>query len=586
MATNFALASNGATASANIILLGSPSVAINGDRTTNNNYTDNCWTGGNVAGGQTSILEINFNATRSISWIELFFLRTAVNYTVEPTDTETTSSYAITAFTVEYWNGSSWVNIATVTGNSLVRKRFDFSPITTTKVRVVITGAQGNAYVTEFEAWGVVPLDITTTTLPNGTVGASYSQNLSATGGTGSLTWSEPGFISSLPPGLSLSSTGLISGVPSATGIYTFSVEVIDSLGATDGQSLTITIDDAPPAPILPPLGLSGHLVPKIGLLQWCSADSATVSGSNVTGMVDRSGHRRDVSAPDSYPQIANGVLNSLPVVRFTATTKPLSYSETGTVNAQHFFIVVALRDATFANVSGILTPPSGSTTILSGQGAGSALFYNLSFGGSFEYRKRNRQFPESAMAAPVSGAFAVVEVKLPSAFSFNGFQVGQDRSDTTRRGNIDVAEWMVYADALGDLDREKIYRYFARKYLLWEEKSSGLYYFPFTPNFGGKYKEKKEVMIDYAEDYTPNYRTKRPKKRFMDLTFQSRQPDEVNAASAFVDQHFPGGSFVFRDRTEYPAREVTCRFSPETEIERVPSNHISNSYELKLDEV
>jgi hypothetical protein len=59
-------------------------------------------------------------------------------------------------------------------------------------------------------------LDITTTSLPNGTVGVAYWQTLQATGGTGNYTWSIVEGPAALPPGLSLApSTGVISGTPS-----------------------------------------------------------------------------------------------------------------------------------------------------------------------------------------------------------------------------------------------------------------------------------------------------------------------------------------------------------------------------------
>ncbi len=60
-------------------------------------------------------------------------------------------------------------------------------------------------------------LSITTTTLPNGTQGAAYSQALAATGGTEPYTWSLAD--GTLPAGLSLhTDTGVIDGTPTAIG--------------------------------------------------------------------------------------------------------------------------------------------------------------------------------------------------------------------------------------------------------------------------------------------------------------------------------------------------------------------------------
>lgn len=86
------------------------------------------------------------------------------------------------------------------------------------------------------------PLNIDTTSLPDGTVGTSYSQTLAGSGGSGTgYTWSLPS--GSLPPGLSLNSaTGEIGGTPSAAGTYTFTVGLADSASGSDTQPLSITI--------------------------------------------------------------------------------------------------------------------------------------------------------------------------------------------------------------------------------------------------------------------------------------------------------------------------------------------------------
>lgn len=83
-------------------------------------------------------------------------------------------------------------------------------------------------------------LSITTTTLPGGTVGTSYSQQLSAAGGATPYTWALAS--GSLPVGLSLSAAGVISGTPTAAGSPSFTVRVTDAASRTATQSLTLTI--------------------------------------------------------------------------------------------------------------------------------------------------------------------------------------------------------------------------------------------------------------------------------------------------------------------------------------------------------
>jgi Putative Ig domain len=75
----------------------------------------------------------------------------------------------------------------------------------------------------------VSSLAITTTSpLPSGTVGTAYSQQFTATGGTGTDTWTVASG-STLPTNLSLSSTGLLSGTPTTAGTFTFGITATDS---------------------------------------------------------------------------------------------------------------------------------------------------------------------------------------------------------------------------------------------------------------------------------------------------------------------------------------------------------------------
>ena len=86
---------------------------------------------------------------------------------------------------------------------------------------------------------------ITTTSRASTTVGLSYSQTLVATSTVAPVTWSVSS--STLPAGLSISSsTGAITGVPTAAGTSTFTVQVTDADSDTDAQELTIVVSPAP----------------------------------------------------------------------------------------------------------------------------------------------------------------------------------------------------------------------------------------------------------------------------------------------------------------------------------------------------
>ena len=78
-----------------------------------------------------------------------------------------------------------------------------------------------------FSYMGLAPLTIETTSLPEGVVNHSYQAQLMGSGGAPPYTWTRTG--GSLPPGLMLSSSGVVSGTPTSTGLFTFTVKLTDS---------------------------------------------------------------------------------------------------------------------------------------------------------------------------------------------------------------------------------------------------------------------------------------------------------------------------------------------------------------------
>ena len=76
------------------------------------------------------------------------------------------------------------------------------------------------------------PLMITTTVLPHGRSGAAYTGTVEASGGSG-MGYSFTAPMADLPPGLSLSAGGVLSGTPTTSGGFFFTVTVTDSGAAT-----------------------------------------------------------------------------------------------------------------------------------------------------------------------------------------------------------------------------------------------------------------------------------------------------------------------------------------------------------------
>jgi hypothetical protein len=85
-------------------------------------------------------------------------------------------------------------------------------------------------------------LQLTTASVPGGQVGVAYNTALSATGGTAPYAWSLALGSGPLPGGVTLSGAGVLSGTPTTSGSFGFTVRVTDNVGATADQALTLVV--------------------------------------------------------------------------------------------------------------------------------------------------------------------------------------------------------------------------------------------------------------------------------------------------------------------------------------------------------
>jgi RHS repeat-associated protein len=159
---NLALASMGAVATAsNSYNAGyGPGGANNGDRKSLN------WTNGggwNDSGPPfPDWLQIDFGSVKTINEVDVFTLQDNWANSAEPTESMTFTQWGLTGYQVEYWDESNWVAIsgASVTGNNKIWRKFEFSPISTNKIRVVTSASvDGYSRLTEVEAYGPADTD-------------------------------------------------------------------------------------------------------------------------------------------------------------------------------------------------------------------------------------------------------------------------------------------------------------------------------------------------------------------------------------------------------------------------------------------
>lgn len=161
---------------------------------------------------------------------------------------------------------------------------------------------------------GTAPPSITTTSLDDGAENAAYTATLAADGEPTSWTWSAD-TNSSLPPGLALSTSGVISGTPTTQGTYNFIVTATNS-GGSDSKQLNITINQAVNVPVESvSLGQT-----ELRLIEGdTSTLTATVKPSSATN--------KDVTWSSDNPSVAtvnNGVVTAVSegTANITVTTK------------------------------------------------------------------------------------------------------------------------------------------------------------------------------------------------------------------------------------------------------------------------
>jgi len=112
-----------------------------------------------------------------------------------------------------------------------------------------VTDFYGHQATQQFTLQIQPPLQITSTTMPDGTVGVPYSSDFTAQGGVPPYSWFVVNNIKELPPGLTLDSTppdlnNVLTGTPTQAGTFHFPMQVQDSSGNTVSGTITVSINN------------------------------------------------------------------------------------------------------------------------------------------------------------------------------------------------------------------------------------------------------------------------------------------------------------------------------------------------------
>jgi uncharacterized protein (TIGR03437 family) len=233
-------------------------------------------------------------------------------------------------------------------------------------------------------------LTLSAPSLADGTVKVPYSATLSASGGNPPYTWSIQS--GSLPPGISLSSTGVLSGTPTGFGTSSFTVQAIDGSGATVSAGVSIKIN--PPAfkiTTLSPLpsgmvgadypqqilGATGGVAPYTFSITDGSLPGLTLTNGVIAGVPTTAGDFSvTITAQDSMAATAQTVLAlhvrpkstdlilSNGTLSFSLTIGAISLPQSQSVSVASTDVTQTLGfDVQVGTGAGWLTASAGSTT-------------------------------------------------------------------------------------------------------------------------------------------------------------------------------------------------------------------------------
>ncbi|UKJ09251.1 putative Ig domain-containing protein [Solitalea lacus] len=183
-------------------------------------------------------------------------------------------------------------------------------------------------------------ITITPTSLTVATVASAYSKSITASGGTSPYTYSVT--TGALPAGLSLSSSGTLSGTPTAGGTFNFTVKATDAGSFTGTTAYTLTVNA--PTITITPTSLTAGMVGSV------YNQSITVSGGTAPYTYSISAG----SLPDGLTLSPDGTLSGTPT-----TTGTFNFTLKATDASTGAGPYTEISTYTFTVNSITITPPS-----------------------------------------------------------------------------------------------------------------------------------------------------------------------------------------------------------------------------------
>lgn len=316
-----------------------------------------------------------------------------------------------------------------------------------------------------------IPPVIITESLPAGIAGGSYSAALSGYGMAAPLSWSV--VAGTLPGGVSLAPSGLISGTPTTSGSFSFTVQVTDSQFASDVKDFVINV--TPEAPPLPTAGLVVQLESDLNV--------ALMSDDLVAGWLDQSGLGNDLVAAGNPRLVQGATPSGLPAIVLDGngdkldrqnSTDPLGGLPGGNQNRTMFVVSKYNSAPVWAGVSygaaannqtfGIIAKQTSGELVLQGYGKYHDLVTTASGVGAGWILQS--AVLNDGVAAIYKNSIQVKQWSHIYDTSLSRFVIGQEMGN---RGYVamEIAAVLIYDRALSQAERDEVEEYLRNKYLI-----------------------------------------------------------------------------------------------------------------------
>ncbi len=293
------------------------------------------------------------------------------NQTISAAGGTSSYSFAVTAGSLP--NGLTLSSGGVITGTPTAGGNFNFTVTATDSS----TGTGPFNTSRPYTLTVLAPtITVAPTTLPSATIAASYSQTITASGGTSSYSFAVTA--GALPAGLTLSSGGALTGTPTAGGTFNFTITATDSSTGsgpfTGSRAYSLSV--AAPTITINPSSLSAVTAG--------TAYSQTLTASGGTGSYTYS--LSTGSLPIGVALSSTGVLSGTPIsagnFSFTIVARDSSTGTGPFTGAQAYTLVVAAPAITItpAALPGGMAGTAYSQTLTASGGTG-PYTYNLASG-------------------------------------------------------------------------------------------------------------------------------------------------------------------------------------------------------------